>query len=270
MVFTQDIDLSEAESLPFYLAKLQVYLNEERWQEAATLLEAPHRSMVPSFIAGLRSALAHRLGDEVARLSFLQKALQQAKHSENFSQYLALFELGVRLQDRKIQRQTCEEFVRLPSRFLPGGQELSFLDKQFGAEPEFLVSLYQKLEAAKPDDALICYRKALLDFVVNGEVDESQQMLDSLLVKYPEASSIRCAKALILAESSPQEALRLAARRDSKQANLHGAFETAAYAYLLRANGNDSQARYYDGRVEWQILPAYLRNFFQQKRSLEN
>ena len=249
---------------------MQLYLNEERWQEASLLLDAPHRSLVPSFIAGLRSALAHRLGDEGARLSLLKKALQQARHSESFSQFLALFQLGVRLEDRKIQRQTCEEFVRLPSRFLPEGQELSFLDNQFGAEPEFLVSLYQELEAAKPDDALICYRKALLDFVVNGETAKSQGVLDTLLEKFPHANSIRCAKALLLAESSPKEALDWLRGSDSKQADFHGAFETAVYASLLRANGNESQARHYEGRVEWQVLPVYLRTFFQQKRSSEN
>lgn len=266
-IFERGTDLEANDSFPFYLAKLQVYFNEERWEEAAAHLEKPHRSMAASLLAGFRAGVAAFLGDEVGRLSNLQEALRKAKSSENFAEYLALFRLGVRLQDEEMQQKTCEELVLLPSRFLPGGESLGFLEQQFGDDPDYLASLYQKLIAAKPDDALIIYRKALVDFVLTGEVAPSLSSLEGLSKRFPESSLIRSARAFVLVQEDPAQALDLVSGAGSEGPSRTGVFETAVKALLLRVNGHPSQADNLERQIEWSTLPTYLQVFFKQKRS---
>ena len=235
--------------------------DKERWLEASELLEKPHRSLSNSLLSGFRSAVAGRRKDEVARLSNLQEALEQAKRAESFAEFIALFEVGKRLGDRDMQRKACQELVRMPARFLPGGQQLGFLDLEFGADPAFLASLYQKLAAAKPDDALIVYRKALLDFIVSGESETSLKEVERLLADYPAATSLRCGKALILAGTSSEDALAWLEGEEKESLLLEGAFEKAVYAYLLRRVGEAERASRLERRVSWSSLPQYLQAY---------
>lgn len=267
LILEQDLDLESEDSFPFFLARLQLYFGKEQWTEAEVLLRKPHRKLSPSLLSGLRSGIAWRKGDEVTRLTNLQKALDQAERAESFGAFLALFEIGKRLGDRGMQRKACEELVRLPARFLPGGQKLGFLDLEFGGEPEFLASLYQKLAAAKPDDALIVYRKAVIDFIVSGESEAPLKQLELLLADYPGASSIRCAKALILSKSSVNEALTFLEGDVGDALDLDGAFERAVYSSLLYRNGQVERAERLEKLIDWASLPEYLRSYFKPQRA---
>lgn len=263
-ILAGELDLGSSETYPFFLARLQLYFNQERWKDADLLLEDPHRSLSSSLLAGFQAALAFQQKDELTRVLRLQEALKFASQSENFGEFLALFEVGRRMGDLEMQRKTSEALVRLPSRFLPRGEQLSFLDLQFGDEPDFLASLYQKLKAARPDDALIVYRKAILDFIVLGEKDQSLAAIEVLLADYPAADSLRCAKALILSESSASDALAWLEGQEGGNFNLEGSFETAVYAMLLRKNDKGNRAKQLERRIEWPSIPRYIRDYFDK------
>lgn len=264
-ILAEEDDLSSSETFPFYLAKLQVYLNAEQWEQASELLAKPHQAMVGSLLYSFRAGIAYLQGDEVARITNLQEALRRAKSSERYGEFLAIFKMGARLGDNDSQRKACEELVLLPSRLLPGGQELSFLEQQFGGEPEFLANLYQKLEAAKPDDALICYRKALLSFVTGVEEENALHAMNQLLKEYPQASSIQSAVALMMAANSPTEAMTWLREQVDGEPSYRGAFENAVYACLLRANGNVQRAKQLESTVAWDSIPLYVVTYFEQK-----
>lgn len=265
LILEREIDLDSADSYPFYLARLQHFINQKSWKEAQSLLERPHRSMKASLHSGFQAAVANCLGDEITHLTSLQEALEKAKHSEAFGEFLSLVEIGERLGDQAMKRKACEQLVALPARFLPGGNRLTFLEFEFGSEPEFLASLYQKLYAAKPDDPAVTYRKALIDHVISGKSEEALKALNYLLNDYPKAASLRLAKALVIADDSLKEAFALLQNEDGQLIPLEGAVEMAIYQHLLRRRNDEEQARRYLRRIDWSALPPYLRDFLKPK-----
>lgn len=266
VILEREIDLNSADSYPFYLARLQYFLNQESWPEARDLLKNPHRSMKDSLHAGFQAAVALRLGDEVSHVFHLQEALEKARRSEDFGEFLALVKIGERLNDQPLKRKACEGLVALPARFLPGGDQLIFLEFEFGSEPAFLADLYQKLSASKPDDPVVTYHKALIDHVISRKSDDALKALDYLLKDYSAAASLRSAKALVLARDSLEEAFAVLQNDKGEMISLEGAFERAIYQYLLRLRGEEEQAQRYLRGIEWSALPPYLRDFLKPQQ----
>lgn len=266
VILEREIDLNSADDYPFYLARLQYFLNQESWPEARDLLNDPHRSMKDSLRAGFRAAVALRLGDEVSHVFYLQEALEKAVRSEDFGEFLALVKIGERLDDQPLKQKACESLVALPARFLPAGNQLIFLEFELGSEPSFLAELYQKLSASKPDDPVVTYRKALIDHVISRKSEDALKALDSLLKDYPAAASLRAAKALVVARASLEEAFAILQNDKGELISLEGALEKAIYQHLLRQRGDKEQARRYLRGIDWAALPPYLRDFLKPQQ----
>lgn len=266
VILERDLDLNSKSDYPFFLARLQHFLNKESWEQAEALLESPHRVMKASLLLGFQAAVSNRLKNEVSHLRHLQEALRSAKQSEDHREFVSLFEVGKRLGDEVLRRRACEGLVKLPARFLPGGESLAFLEFEFGEEPEFLLSLYQNLHAAKPDDPVVTYRKALIDYVTTGNSEASLKGLNWLLEDYPKATSIRFAKALVIAGESVEEAFTFLRNDRGETIPMDGAVEKAIFQYLLRLRGEDEAAMRYARQVDWSNLPPYLSDFLKPKK----
>lgn len=267
LILEHELDLSSADSYPFYLARLQSFLNQQSWETAHEHLKNSHRSMKASLHAGFQAAVTRRLGDDVAYFSHLQQALEKAERSEDYGEFLSLIKIGERLDDQNMKQKACEGLVSMSARFLPRGNQLAFLEFEFGSDPEFLASAYQKLSAAKPDDPVLTYRMALIDHVILKKSAEARKALDFLLKDYPEATSLRCAKALVIAQDSLEDAFALLQNDDEQLIPLEGALESAIYQYLLRMRGEGELAQRYLRTIDWSALPPYLRSFLKMGES---
>jgi hypothetical protein len=246
-----------------YLAYLQALIDQESYEEAKEWLATPHPKLDGALIDALLAGIAFKVGDGTGRVARLENALKRAEFMHSYGLFSAILQVARRLGDREAVRTTCGRVAKLPPRYLPATRELVFLDLEFGADPAFLEDFHQRMEASRPDDPLARCNLALIRVMRGTDSGKSIATLEGLAHDHPGNLTFQCALALAyLVQNRGEDALALLRAQEVNWNAAAGAFDKAAFAHVLAAQGEQRTADDLRRTINWDQVPEYQRRFF--------
>jgi hypothetical protein len=209
----------------------------------------------------IQAGIAFKLHKNKDVFYHTDRAFNQAGFENTYAGFKTILSVAERFGDRKSARRAAEMISHFSPTSLPDSKELGFFNQYLGDDAKLMLQIYEKLYASRPSDDEVARQYAMLLIVNHCYPNLVESITETLLQKHPADSSVICIKALakFSERNDAEAAIEIIKSNGLNEEKVKDNNSIAIYSTILRKAGEEESAKRLAARVNWQLVPEYLR-----------
>jgi tetratricopeptide (TPR) repeat protein len=260
-----------------FSARLQVLLETEKYEDAATWLDKAPEGFPESVSGSLRAVFARRAGRSSEALSDWRRVIERASSLQVYGDCLSALRIAEKFGEKEAAADVAEVILNFPPARLPASEQLEFLESHFSDRLDDWLNFWRGIVRSRPGDVFAAEQVAFLELLKPDEVDKVLMLerTGKLMSRFPAAPRFRATHALwLLSEGRDDEALKVLREADINWNETDSA-SRAVYAIALYRTGSIDEANALEAGIRWEgvgpirrsILTTFLQSWKKPRES---